>query len=97
MKKNTNTSPGQASGEEKVQKKEEDMKVTIADTTDRIIATFNLRPWKFRSGRCGQWGSMKKIDWQTQKYYQIQTYVIEISSQAQNKPTIEPTDEPIKQ
>jgi hypothetical protein len=94
MKKGTNSSPGQTSGEEKVRKKEEGMKVTIADGQDRIIATFNLRPWKFRSGATGLWGSTKKIDWETRKYYQIQTYVIEIGSKSQNRPTAEPGDKP---
>jgi uncharacterized protein (DUF2147 family) len=90
MKKSANKSPGQISGEES-------MKVAIADGQDRVIAGFELRPWTFRSGKKGFWGSTKKIDWETQKYYQIQTYVIEIGSKGQNEPTAEPGDKPGKQ
>ena len=90
MKKSANKSPGQISGEGKVQTKEGGMRVTIVDSTDRVVARFELRPWTFRSGKRGFWGSTKKIDWGTQKYYQIQTYVIEIGSNAQNEPAAEP-------
>jgi hypothetical protein len=97
MQKSTSANSKKTSEREKVQKKEEVMKVTIADSQDRVIATFELRPWTFRSGKKGFWGSTKKIDWQTQKYYQIQTYVIEIGSNAQNEPAAEPGDEPGRQ
>jgi hypothetical protein len=97
MKKSSGTNPGQTSGGEKVQTKEGGIKVTITDSTERVIAAFTLRPRKFRSGALGQWGSMKKIDWETRKYYQIQTYMIEIGSKNQKEPIAEPASEPAKQ
>ena len=97
MKKSITTGSGQITGEEKAQEKVEGMRVTIADSRGRIIATFPLRPWKFRSGAMGLWGHTKQIDWETRKYYQIQTYVIEIGSKAKNGPSVEPRDEPGRQ
>jgi len=96
MRKSTGTSLRQTSGEE-VQKQEKRIKVTITDDQDRIIIRFELHPWEFRSGKKGFWGSAKKIDWENRKYYQIQTYMIEIGSKTQNEPLAEPDAELTKQ
>ena len=96
MKVNTSASSRKNSGKKKAIKKGENMKVTIVSSTDKVISTFELRPWKFRSGSDGLWGSIKAIDWEAQKQFQVNCYMVEINSNP-NKPNTEPAADPDEQ
>ena len=71
------------------------MKATIRNNTNQVIGEVRLRPWRFKSGSVGFWGTVKATD--GQKRYQINAYVVEIGSRTASVPTAETAADPDEQ
>ncbi len=99
MKKGSSASSDLMSGQGKVQKKGERMKLTVFGTAGQIIGTLEMRPRIFRSKKRGFWTTAKIIDWKAKKQFQFNAYAVEISSDSKsiNEPSSDSENDPDKQ
>ena len=99
MKRSNSAESGQATGEEKVPKKGESMKVTVFGTKGQVIGTLELHPRTFRSRKKGYWSTAKIVDWEARQEFQFNAYAVAIRSgcNGENEPSGGSEDDPAKQ